>query len=366
MTAAAGALAWPELLALGGGEKQHGPTPRRRQRAREQGQGWRSPEFQTATALAVTVLVFTWYLPWAGRQAVGWERWALTLPVGPGFDAEVWAIGQQALSAVVELAAPLALAAAAVGVGIAAWQSGFRWQFARLVPDFGRINPVTGLARIFSRQGLWQLMEGLLKLLAMGTVVGVYLAGNLGPLATMSGMPLSQAMGVGERLAVGAMVRGALAYWAIAVVDLVVQIRRFEASLRMTTQELRDEFRETEGDPKIRGRRREIMRRLARSGLSAVSRATVVVTNPEHYAVALAWDEATMVAPTVVAKGEGETALRIRELAEESAVPVVANPPLARALYLVPIGQPIPEEHYRVVAEIIAFVWRRRRGAIHE
>lgn len=352
--------------ALTGGEKRHAPTPRRRLRAQEQGRGWRSPDFQGATALAVALLLMSWYLPWAGHWAIHWEQWGLGQPVGTDFASSVDGLWRTAIEAVAVTAGPAILVLFAVGTGLGLWQSGLRLNFSRVAPDFARLNPIAGLERMFSRQGLWLLVQGLMKLAVLAVLVGFYLWGQLKTLATLSGMPLGEALSRGEGVILGAVVRAAVAYWAISALDVVYQIRRFEASLRMSTQELRDEFKETEGDPKIRGRRREMMRRLARSGLSAVRGATVVVTNPQHYAVALLWEEAQMAAPLVVAKGEDETALRIREVAQEHGVPVVENPPLARSLYTVPVGEPIREEHYQIVAEIIAFLWRQGRRAGRE
>jgi len=133
--------------------------------------------------------------------------------------------------------------------------------------------------------------------------------------------------------------------------------------LRMTHQDIRDEIKETEGDPQIKARIRQIrLQRSRRRMLAAVAKATVVVTNPTHYAVALAYDRANSAAPRVVAKGVDSMAARIREMAETNKVPLVANPPLARALYLVDLDKDIPAEHFQAVAEIIAYVWRLGQG----
>jgi len=140
------------------------------------------------------------------------------------------------------------------------------------------------------------------------------------------------------------------------------QYLSFQRSLRMSTTEVRDEMKEMEGDPRIRGRRRQLHRKLVQTGLRDVKTASVVVTNPTHYAVALKWDDRTMQAPTVIAKGTDETALVMREIAYQESIPVVENPPLARSLYVVPLGSAISEDHYQAVADILAFIIRRRRG----
>ena len=155
-----------------------------------------------------------------------------------------------------------------------------------------------------------------------------------------------------------------LAQTAIAGVDLLWVRVRHARSMRMSRQEIRDEQKETEGDPQVRMRFRQLrMRRARRRMLAAVPKATVVIINPTHYAVALAYDRAKNAAPRVVAKGVDSMAARIRELAEANRVPLVVNPPLARALHLVELDTDIPAEHFKAVAEVIAYVWRLGRTA---
>jgi flagellar biosynthetic protein FlhB len=155
-----------------------------------------------------------------------------------------------------------------------------------------------------------------------------------------------------------------VAFAAIAVLDYQVVRFRHLHKLRMTRQELREEVKESEGDPMIKGRIRSLrMARARRRMMAAVPKAAVVITNPTHYAVALAYDENSQAAPKVVAKGTEAVAARIRALAEESNVPLVSNPPLARALFKLELDTEIPAEHYQAVAEIIAYVWRLRGRA---
>jgi flagellar biosynthetic protein FlhB len=152
----------------------------------------------------------------------------------------------------------------------------------------------------------------------------------------------------------------------IAAADLLWVRVRHARTMRMSRQDIRDEQKETEGDPKVRMRFRQLrLRRARKRMLAAVPKATVVITNPTHYAVALVYDRAKNAAPRVVAKGVDSMAARIREVAETNRVPLVANPPLARALYRVELDTDIPAEHYKAVAEIIAYVWRLGRAARH-
>lgn len=343
-------------------ERTQAPTPRRRQQAREKGQGWFSPDFQAAIALLVAVLILKWYLPWSGRQLTHMEAAILSLTTGAGFTVSWYSAVGVALHTAVNLLLPLALPIAGVGLAIGFAQHGLRFNFASLAPDFTRLNPLTGIQKMFSVQGLWMLGKGLLKVAIIGTAVGLAIAAQLRIYAQLLVMPLGAALGESGRLLTGVMIRAAAAYFAVGALDMFFQYRQFQQSLKMSTQEVRDEVKDTEGNPHIRGRRRQMHRRLIQTGMREVKNASVIVTNPTHYAVALKWDAVAMPAPQVAAKGADEVALAMREIAYEYSIPIVENPPLARSLYLVPLGESIREEHYQAVADILAFIIRRRGG----
>lgn len=343
-------------------ERTQAPTPRRRQRARQEGQGWFSPDFQAAMALLVAVLILRWYLPYIGRQLALMEVGILSMGVGPHFS-DAW---YQALivagHAMIRSLVPIAVPVLVVGLVAAASQGGIRFNLNRLAPDFARLNPLAGLTRMFSVQGLWLLVKGFLKMGIIGVAVGLAVAAHLRAYAELMVMPLGSALSQSLVLLTGVMIRAAAAFLVIGAADAAYQYFQFQQSLRMSTEEVRDEMKEAEGDPKVRGRRRQMHRRLIQTGLREVKNAAVVVTNPTHFAVALKWDENTMQAPVLAAKGTDDVALAIREIAYQEGIPVVENPPLARTLYLVPLGEAIKEEHYQAVADILAFIIRRRRG----
>ncbi|NMP23069.1 EscU/YscU/HrcU family type III secretion system export apparatus switch protein [Sulfobacillus harzensis] len=351
-------IAGPWMMA----ERTQAPTPRRRQRAREEGQGWFSPDFQAAVALLVAVLVLRWYLPWSGRQLAHMEAAILALSTTPEF-AQSW--DQAALTAahaLLTVLMPVALPITGVGLLSGFAQHGLRFNLTRLAPDFARLNPIAGLQRMFSVQGLWMLAKGLLKVGIIGVAAGVTIASQLHAYGQLLVMPLGQALAESASLLTGVLTRTAAAFFLIGAIDAFYQYRSFQQSLKMSTQEVRDEMKETDGNPEVRGRRRQMHRRFIQTGMREVKNASVMVTNPTHYAVALKWDEMTMPAPQVIAKGADETALAMREIAYEHSIPIVENPPLARALYLVPLGETIREEHYQAVADILAFIIRRRQG----
>lgn len=343
-------------------ERSHAPTPRRRQRANEEGQGWFSPDFQAAVALLVAVLILRWYLPWGGRQLALMESAILALSTGPDFAVTWYSAIGTAIQTLINVLIPIALPLLGVGLFAGLAQNGLRFNFGKLTPDFTRLNPFTGLQRMFSVQSVWQLVKGLLKTAIIGVAVGLAIHSQLNAYADLLVMPLGAALQESKTLLVGMLSRAAAAFFVIGVIDLGYQFRTFQQGLRMSTEEVKDEMKDAEGNPEIRGRRRQMHRRLIQTGMREVQNAQVIVTNPTHFAVALKWDDKAMQAPMVTAKGSDEVALAMREIAYEHSIPIVENPPLARSLYLVPLGESIREEHYQAVADILAFIIRRRSG----
>jgi flagellar biosynthesis protein FlhB len=261
-------------------------------------------------------------------------------------------------------AAPFVLAAMLAGVAAALGQTGFLFNPASLMPDLARLSPGRGLKRVLSVSVLLEAGKSLLKMGVVGWAGWHVLAGALPDLpqamfwdpGTLADRVLRQVLRV--------LVAMLAAQAAIATLDVVWERVRHGRGLRMSRQELKEEHRETDGDPLVKRRIRRLrMQRAKQRMMAAVPKATVVLTNPTHYAVALAYDRGNAGAPRVVAKGMDEMAARIRVLALESRVPVIANPPLARALYRVELDSEIPAEHYKTVAEIIAYVWRLRGRA---
>jgi flagellar biosynthetic protein FlhB len=232
-----------------------------------------------------------------------------------------------------------------------------------LTPKFSKISPIEGGKRLFSRDALVNFVKGVIKLTVVGGIVFAVLWPERDKLETMVTLdpamllPMFQEMGLKVFGAVLAVVT------IIAIADYVYQRQRWWNRLKMTVQEVRDEYKQMEGDPKIKGRIRSIRNERSRRRMMAnVPKATVVITNPTHFAVALRYDK-SMKAPECVAKGADDVAFRIRELAKEHDVPIIENPPLARALFAsVDIDETIPTEHFKAVAQVIGFVMRMRDG----
>jgi flagellar biosynthesis protein FlhB len=339
-------------------------TPRRLQRAREAGQVAMSRECVALAVLAATALVATLLtVPLARRFAAALAT-LLHLAAGEEQGAAAGSLLALAGHAALLGAGPFVLAALLAGTGAVLLQTGFLASAAPLHPKLSRLNPWSGLKRLFGVDGLVEVFRAIAKLAAMVIALCLALRGESASLVAAVSWPVPALLDHMLRLILRVLLAVLAAQALIAAADLFWVRYRHGRSLRMSREEMKEETKETEGDPRIKARIRQIRQlRARRRMLAAVPTATVVVTNPTHYAVALAYDRAQHAAPRVVAKGVDAMAARIREAAAEHHVPVVANPPLARALYRVELDHEIPAEHFKLVAEIIAYVWRLDRRA---
>jgi flagellar biosynthetic protein FlhB len=348
-------------------DKTEAATPKRLQRARDEGQAPVSREIVTLASLAGVALAFMVTGPsttqdLAHRLSVFLSRSdAIALLGTEGFHL--------ASVAAVYAVAPVLLAALVCGIGAVLLQTNFLISGSGARPKMQRISPMAGMGRLFSTESLIEGAKSVAKIAVIGFAVWQVLRADLPALLSMPFLGLSALLSNLMPMSLHVVLAVLGVQLIIAAADLFWVRFSHGRKLRMTRQDLRDETKETEGDPQIKARIRQIrLQRSRRRMLAAVSKATVVVTNPTHYAVALAYDRANSAAPRVVAKGVDSMAARIRDVAEANKVPLVANPPLARALYLVDLDKDIPAEHFQAVAEIIAYVWRlgqgnRRRGA---
>ncbi len=345
-------------------------TPRRKAEARRKGQVPVSRDVST-----VAVLLGGIGAAWVGwepalRALVGLTRDWLAVPrdravADPLTVETVYQIVVRSGADVLVLTLPLVAAVAVVGAGSSLAQTGFLWRPEALQADLGRLNPLTGLKRLISLKSAAELIKALAKMLAVGMAGFFAIRDQLGllpELISYDAWGVLSIMGWLSLKAAGAIV---LAMAAVAAADYAYQRFEWERGLRMTRQEVKEELREAEGDPAVRSRVKRAQREMAKKRMmAAVPTADVVVRNPTHYAVALKYDHAKMVAPVVVAKGAGYLAERIIQTARVFGVPVVEDKVVARTLYaLVDVGREIPTELYRAVAEILAFVYRARGKA---
>lgn len=261
------------------------------------------------------------------------------------------------------VSAPVALGALVTGLLANYLQVGFLFTLDPLTPNFDRINPLSGLKRVFSKRAFAEFLKSLLKLSIIGYVAFRVVADDLAVFPSLLELDLTQIVEFLIGLVSRMLLWVGLAMLVVAVADYYFQRWEYDRSLRMTRREVKDELRQTEGSPEVRSKIRQKQREIARRRMMQdVKRADVVVTNPTHYAIALEYKQEEMGAPRVLAKGQGLIALRIREIAKESDVPVVENPPLARELHrVVDVGKEIPAEMFQAVAEIFAFLYQLRQ-----
>jgi flagellar biosynthesis protein FlhB len=337
------------------------PTGRRLDEARKKGDVVKSTEFASFVMLAAGTLAFA-ILP--GTAGLDFTRKFLTYLESPdeiALDpASVFLLFRQTVFDFLLLLAPVMsmLVLAAMAGHIV--QTGFIVSTERLKPSLSKLSPMAGFKRLFGLDGLVNFIKGLAKV----GLVGAAAFAAAWPERSRIGVALDATplgmMTITFSLVMRVLLAVLAVYAIIAVLDYVYQRQRFFSRHRMTRQELRDEMKQSEGDPQIKARIRQI--RLDRSRkrmIAAVPNATVVITNPTHYAVALRYESGKMGAPVCVAKGADHMALTIRKVAEEHNVPIVENPPLARALYAsVDLDEEVPEEHYKAVAQVVGYVMR--------
>jgi flagellar biosynthetic protein FlhB len=346
-------------------ERSHPATPRRLEQAREEGQVARSRELTTALLLLAAAGAALWGGPaigaWAGgllRRGLAFDRagafesaTALAHAGGLVADTFVVLVPALALLGAVAVAAPLAL-------------GGWLFTFKPLEPDLQRLSPGRWWRQLFSMHGLAELAKTLAKA-ALVTCAALATAWAFREqLALLLSARAGDAIAQAARIAGYGFLAAAGAMLLIAAADVPAQLWQHHNSLRMSAEEVRREMKESEGDPLLKQKIRSQQREAARRRMMAdVPTADVVVTNPQHYAVALAWKEDSMRAPRVVAKGMDLVAARIRELAQSHGVPVVEAPPLARALHRhAEIGDDIPAALYAAVAQVLAWTYALRAG----
>jgi flagellar biosynthetic protein FlhB len=347
-------------------EKTEPATPKRRDDARRKGNVAQTRDLPSVGVLVTALLAGGSFLGMrlfhavAGQARGAWG--SLSLP--PDNLADFHALWLRHLGLVASGVLPLMalLAAAALLVQLA--QVGPLFSFEALQPKGERLDPIQGLKRMVNLDRLVELAKAGLKIAVVGGLAWWLVGAEVDSLLGLSGASLAGSLGVAGTLArrVALVVLGALA--VMAAFDFVYQRWRWEQRLRMSKQEVRDELKQREGNPQIRSRFRSRQLELTRQRMIAsVSEADVVVTNPTRYAVALRYERTSMSAPRVLAKGRGYVAQRIRAEAERAGVPIVENPPLARALHrTAEVGRDIPEALFQTVAEVLAFVYRLRPG----
>lgn len=345
--------------------KTEDATPRKLEEARKKGDVAKSPDVASALSLAgaaaVILMAGGWFATSMAEQFLPFIAAPHTMMGGLEAGAGV-EIGGIALWAVTPFLGAVMLATILGGVGGNLAQSGILFTGEKLKPDWSKVNPLAGFKRIFGPDGLVQFVKTFLKLLAVCVVCWLVLKPHANELANMAAMSPAMILPFTRDLAISLMVSALVFLSFTAGVDFLWQKYRFAERMKMTKEELKEDYKQSEGDPHVKAKLKQIRAQRSRQRMmQAVPTATVIITNPTHFSVALRY-EAGDAAPVCVAKGVDAVALRIREVAREHAVPIVENVPLARALYAaVDVDETIPREHFEAAAKVIGFVMNKRK-----
>lgn len=340
-------------------ERTEPPTPKRRREAQSEGQIAISTDaFVFGNLLAVTLALF-----WIGSTALATGLGTMRALWQPRdhFDAAVAVeLLTTAFGAGARILLPILAAAMAGGIAVGMFQTRGNIAQKRLKPKPSNLNPAKAVSRIFKKQGPMELVKSILKVTVAGGMIGFAIERHLESYFGLSRLPLLRIADFQLGVVLEVFFIGCLALLLIAAIDYAYQLWQTEKGLKMSRQEVKDEMRQSQGDPQVKSRMRSLQLERARTRMmEAVPDADVVVTNPQHLSVALKYQRGDMIAPMVVAKGAGILAFRIREIARDAGVPLVENKPLARTLYRsVKVGQSVPEKLYQAVAEVLAYVYR--------
>ena len=343
-------------------EKTEKATPKKRADARKKGQVAQSREVPSVLILMSALGVFFF--------GGAWMFWSLAGFMGGVFQniatfriqeiATASTLFKEIFTTAVTLVLPVMLFVFVAGLGGNVVQFGFLIHGEKLTPQLKRLNPIKGMKRLISLKSLVELVKSVFKLAIVGGIAYLLVKGELNTIPSLVQLQVGEIAAFMARVSIKICFYVCLVLIALSLVDYAYQRWEHEKSLKMTKQEVKDEHKQTQGDPKIKARIRKIQLEVAqRRMMEAIPEADVVITNPTHLAVALKFDANEMMAPCVTAKGAGFIAQKIKQLAEEHQVPIVENKPLARTLYkATELGDMIPVELYQAVAEVLAYVYR--------
>lgn len=343
-------------------EKTEPASPKKREDLRKKGQTFNSRDLTMGFTLLAGVMSFSLlsgYMLSGINETLIFFFNSLQNPVQSFTMNGINAIFIYSAIKILTLTLPLALIVSVIGITFNIFQTGFIFSSSALSFNLNKINPIEGFKRIFSKRALMELAKSILKIVLVGYVVYTYLVNNYLNFYKVLDVEMSQTLNLIMDSIIDVGLQAGLALVVIGVADYFFQRWDFEQSIRMSKEEVKEEFKETEGNPQTKSRIRDMQRKIStRRMMEDIKRAEVVITNPTHIAVALMYDEAKNGAPVVVGKGMNDLAKKIKKIAEENDIPIVENVELAHMLYeKTEIGEEIPPELYKAVAEILAFVY---------
>ncbi|MBE0505298.1 MAG: flagellar biosynthesis protein FlhB [Marinospirillum sp.] len=347
-----------------GQEKTEEPTSKKREESRRDGEVARSKELSTALLLLGGGMAMLVFGAWMGNKALDIFAFNFDLQrydvithdaMFSHFGTSVW----HAIGVVLPLLIVLFFAGALSQIIVGGWNMTAK----ALIPKFSKLNPISGIKRIFSKNSLVEFVKSVAKVLLVGTTAFIIIWGLKEEFASLGAMALEPAIAKGSYLVIWSFLAISLSLILVVLIDIPWQLHQHNEKLKMTRQEVKDEYKNTEGKPEVKSRIRRMQMEIAQRRMMAdVPQADVVITNPTHYAVALKYDELGNGAPKVLAKGSDHIAAKIREIADHYEIPVLQLPPLTRAIYFsTEIGDEIPHTLYMAVAQVLAYVFQLKQ-----
>lgn len=349
-----------------GTEKSEEPSEKKLREAREKGQIPRSREL---TSLLMTLTAAVFLLAYGGVMLTDMADITirgLSFERDHAFDLlKLWDLIQGMLIASLWMIMPFMLLMALIAIVSPMLLGGWAFSTQAMAPKFSKLNPIAGIKRMFSAKALLELFKALAKFTLVMAIATVFLYMVFGEVLGLAAEPLHQALGHAGTLIVQAFIFVSLSLIVVAAIDVPFQLWDHNRQLKMTKQEVKEEYKQQEGNPEVKGRIRQLQREMARNRMmQKVPQADVIVTNPTHFAVALKYDPDSMAEPLVLAMGVDFMASQIRTIAREHNIPIVEAPPLARALYYnAEVDRPIPYDLFKAVAAILAYVFQLKTGA---
>ncbi len=342
-----------------GGERTEAPSGKRRDDYRKKGQVAQSKEVHTAALLTGLLLFWIFYMPtfWQGLTTLLVALWKASgeFVITPASTVSLTLYLFQQMGI---LLTPLFLLVCIIGFFSSFFQIGWLFTTTPLMPDLTRFDLIKGIARFFSKRSFLEVIKSLFKVILIGWIAFNTVMGKFRESLLLVDTPALTIISYIGRTAALILAKVCALLIFLALVDYLFVRWEMEEKMKMTKQEVKEEFKETEGDPFIKAQIRSIQQQMARKRMMAeVPKADVVITNPTHLAIALRYNSNQMEAPMIIAKGADLIAMRIREIARENGIPLVENPPVARLLHKLDIGATIPEEMFKAVAEILAYVY---------
>ncbi|MBW1677538.1 MAG: flagellar biosynthesis protein FlhB [Deltaproteobacteria bacterium] len=350
-------------------EKTEKATPRKRSEARKKGQVGKSREIPSVAVLLAglsTLYVFGAYMYSHIRSLM---QDTFSMIATPNLNlSEFLAFGSIVIERFIFMVLPVMIAVFVTALLSNVLQVGLLLSWEAVTPKLSKLDPIKGMQKLFSKQTLMELFKSLAKLALVGVIAYLTVKGEMDRLPSLADTEVQAILLYILKIAFKIFIRVSMAMILLAILDYAFQKWQYEQQLKMTKQEVKEEFKRTEGDPLIKSRIKKIQFEMAkRRMMEEVPKADVVVTNPVHLAIALQYDSAGMSAPTVLAKGAGEVAERIKTLAGEHHIPIVENRELAQNLYrMVEIGNEVPSTLYQAVAEVLAYVYKLKNKVVSE